>query len=143
MQPLQQYGAMPFVETPRGRLVLLITSRDSGRWVIPKGWPKPRLTPRELVALEALEEAGIAGVVGAAPLGSYTYIKRLNVLSWVRCRVEVYPLQVGLQHLDWVEKSSRSLLWCAPEDAASRVKERGLAKMLRGLGQAMPGGLSV
>lgn len=140
MKPLQQFGALAYVEAPGGRLVLLITSRQSRRWVIPKGWPEPGLAPRELVALEALEEAGIAGEVGAMPIGTYTYVKQLRLLSWVRCRVAVYPLHVGVQHLEWKEKPSRTLLWCAPEEAATRVRERGLARLLRRLGRGTWGG---
>jgi hypothetical protein len=85
----------------------------------------------ELAALEAYEEAGVKGDMGAEPLGSYLYTKRLHIFSWVRCSVDVYPLQVRWQELDWPEKSSRRALWVPPLEAASMVWEAQLAEVLR------------
>ena len=128
---MQQYAALPYVETPEGPLVLLVTSRDTGRWVIPKGWAKPKLTPRELAAREALEEAGITGDMGIEPIGRYEYTKRLHFLSWVRAHVEVYALLVDTQAAEWPERNRRRQLWCPPGEAALLVRERGLAALLR------------
>lgn len=61
MEPLKQIAALPYVETERSSLVLLITTRGMGRWSIPKGWPKPRLSDAEFAAQEAFEEARVAG----------------------------------------------------------------------------------
>ncbi len=131
MQTLQQYAALPYVETAGGVLVLLISSRDTGRWVIPKGWPKAKLTPFDLAAREAREEAGISGVIASDPIGSYDYVKRLHLLSWARCRVDVFPLRAEVQALDWDEKPSRRQLWCLPDEAARLVRERSLRALLR------------
>lgn len=131
MAPLTQYAALPYVEVPGGILVLVITSRGTGRWVIPKGWPKPRRTPAELAALEARQEAGVRGVVDPAPAGSFVYWKRLHLLAWTRCRVEVFPLLVDVQKLDWKEKPERRLNWCTPAEAAALVRERGLKALIR------------
>jgi 8-oxo-dGTP pyrophosphatase MutT (NUDIX family) len=44
-QILQQYAALP-VTGHEGRFqVLLITSRVTGRWIIPKGHPEKKMTP--------------------------------------------------------------------------------------------------
>lgn len=131
MPPLQQFAALPYVEHPDGVLVLLISSRDTGRWVIPKGWPKSKLTPPELAALEARQEAGITGEIATQPLGSYDYIKRLHLLSWARCRVDVFALHADLQAIDWKEKPDRRQLWCPPRHAAALVREKSLAALLR------------
>lgn len=130
--PLKQVAALPFVETASGPLVLLVTTRGRGRWSIPKGWPKARLSDAELAALEAFEEAGVEGDIGARPIGSYLYTKRLHLLSWTKCSVDVYTLEVRSQALDWPEKGSRKLQWTAPGEAASLVGEAQLAEVLRG-----------
>lgn len=132
---LTQYAALPYVELPEGRLVLVITSRGTGRWVIPKGWPKAKRTPRELAALEAREEAGVTGTVAAEAIGSFVYWKRLHLLAWARCRVEVFPLAVDVQKLRWKEQPERQLRWCTPEEAAALVRERGLKAIIAGFDQ--------
>ncbi|MGH6735207.1 MAG: NUDIX hydrolase [Methyloceanibacter sp.] len=128
--PLKQVAALPYVETADGLLVLLITTRRMGRWTIPKGWPKPGLPDTELAAREALEEAGIRGDIGPRPIAQFLYTKRLHLFSWSKCTVDVYPLRARCQALDWREKSSRRLLWIEPDEAAGRVGERGLARIL-------------
>lgn len=131
MQMLRQVGALPFVEIESGLLVLLITTRGLGRWTIPKGWPKPGLSDAEMAAREAFEEAGIIGEIGPKPIAEYRYIKRLHMLSWARCTVDVYPLRARCQHLAWPEQGSRRSLWIAPCQAAAKVRESQLAKVLR------------
>jgi 8-oxo-dGTP pyrophosphatase MutT (NUDIX family) len=74
--PRAQYGALPFRRTPDLE-ILLVTSRDTGRWVIPKGWPMKSKSRRAAAAIEALEEAGVEGEVGRQPLGAYIYDKVL------------------------------------------------------------------
>ncbi len=138
MPPLQQYAALPYVEHPDGLLVLLISSRDTGRWVIPKGWAKSKLTPSALAALEARQEAGITGDIAAEPLGSYDYTKRLHLLSWARCRVDVFVLRADVQALDWKEKPARRQLWCPPRHAAALVKEAGLSALLQRFADTAP-----
>jgi 8-oxo-dGTP pyrophosphatase MutT (NUDIX family) len=129
--PLKQVAALPFVEVESGPLILLITTRGRGHWTIPKGWPKARLPDVELAALEAFEEAGVEGDIGDQPIGCYAYTKRLHIFSWVRCSVDVYPMQVRLQELDWPQKSSRRAKWVGPDEAVSMVREPQLADVLR------------
>ena len=54
---------------------LLITSRGTGRWIIPKGWPMPGRTLAQAALREAYEEAGIRGIVETSSIGSYQYYK--------------------------------------------------------------------
>ena len=84
-----QFAALPFRVADDGLRVMLLTSRETQRWVIPKGWPMRGRKPREAAAQEAFEEAGILGtIVGKRPVGSCHYSKRLSAhtASSVRCR---------------------------------------------------------
>jgi 8-oxo-dGTP pyrophosphatase MutT (NUDIX family) len=130
-----QYAALPY-RLRNGVEVLLITSRDTGRWVLPKGWPKKGQKPRASAAREALEEAGIKGKVGKTAIGSYCYGKRLpqGVLS---CTVEVYPLAVERQMSRWAEQGQRTVSWFSAEDAARLVEEAELANLLRAFASDM------
>lgn len=125
-----QHAALPYVETGGSVLVCLITSRGSGRWVIPKGWPKPGLAPHELAELEAAQEAGLQGRISTSRLGSFDYAKRLHAFSSVICSVDVYPLEVRKQLLDWPERHSRHLGWMDPARAAKLVEEPELASLI-------------
>ena len=131
----RQYGVIPFRRTPSGRLeVLLITSRGTGRWVIPKGWPMMAKTPQEAAATEAFEEAGVRGqIVDKVRLGSYRY-QKLNPSGLVgELTVGVFPMQVYEQLAEWPEQGERTAQWFSPRDAAALVAEPALGKMLRRL----------
>ncbi len=129
MHRFKQYAALPYVQLGDQLEVCLITSRDTGRWVIPKGWPKSNMEPHELAELEAFEEAGLEGKVSKNALGRYHYRKRLHFLSRISCRVFVYPLKVRSQHLKWPERMSRQLIWVPPQEAADRVAEKELSDL--------------
>lgn len=130
--PLKQVAALPFVHLEHGPLVLLITTRGRGRWTIPKGWPKPGMPDSELAAREALEEAGVEGDIASEPMGSFGYTKRLHLLSWAKCSVDIYALRVRCQVLDWPERQARKSKWVALKEAAAIVQETELAEVLRG-----------
>ena len=77
-----QYGALPYRVTKTGDIeFLLVTSRETGRWIIPKGWPIAGLEPAEAAAREAYEEAGVRGVVGIRAIGEYAYKKSSGPLA--------------------------------------------------------------
>jgi 8-oxo-dGTP pyrophosphatase MutT (NUDIX family) len=129
----RQYAALPFRRAGRGIEVMLITSRDTGRWVIPKGWPAPSLAPGPSAAQEAMEESGLVGEVSAQPIGSYRYSKRLADGSAVECTVEVFTLAVEQQLPSWPEQAERRTRWFAPQDAADAVQEPELGAIIRNL----------
>jgi 8-oxo-dGTP pyrophosphatase MutT (NUDIX family) len=114
-----------------GLEVLLITSLNSKRWIVPKGWPEPDLSPAENAAREAFEEAGVTGKIAAQPIGTYHYLKEKKDGGGVPCSVEVFALAVTKQLDDWPEKNSRELAWLSAEQAAARVSEPGLRQMLK------------
>ena len=114
--------------------VLLITSRETRRWVIPKGWPMRDRKDYRAAAREALEEAGISGRIRKRPLGTYAYQKRF-VDRVEPCRVRVYMLEVDKERVSWRERAERTRQWFKPADAADNVDEPQLAAMIRSLGQ--------
>jgi 8-oxo-dGTP pyrophosphatase MutT (NUDIX family) len=113
--------------------VLLISSRDTGRWVIPKGWPIKGLSPAETAAREAFEEAGLGGQVSKKPIGEFEYGKRLDNGSVQPCRVEVFGLEQMVQHPDWPEQGQRRLQWFSVAEAAEAVDEPDLKDIIRKL----------
>lgn len=129
--PRQQFGALCFRIKKGGKVeVLLITSRDTGRWVIPKGWPMKDLTPAKCAAQEAFEEAGVEGHVAKESIGSYHYFKRMDDGYGARCFVEVFPLEVKKLRSKFPEKGQRVLTWMSGKDAAKNVDEPELKKII-------------
>ena len=130
-QRLTQYAALAWRRPAGGAVeILLITSRETRRWVIPKGWPMKGLKPHQAAAREAWEEAGVEGRAGARKIGSFDYDKRLSGGQLQPVRVEVYPLQVLEVHEDWPEAHQRERKWTSGAEAASLVDEPGLARLL-------------
>jgi 8-oxo-dGTP pyrophosphatase MutT (NUDIX family) len=125
-----QYGALCWRVVDTGLEVLLITSRDTGRWIIPKGWPMPGLAPEAAAAQEAWEEAGVQGVVNPLCVGRYGYQKCLTAEALVPCAVAVYGLQVTHLADAFPEVAERRRQWFAPEMAALMVNEPDLASLI-------------
>jgi 8-oxo-dGTP pyrophosphatase MutT (NUDIX family) len=128
----QQYAALPIRVTEHGLIeVLLLTSRGTGRWVIPKGWPIRKLRPSASAAREAYEEAGIEGTIQSdAHVGCYRYAKSIHE-GEVEIAVKVFLLRVERQLDMWPERAERETRWFSPEAAAELVAEPGLAAILR------------
>lgn len=130
-----QHGALCWRRVDGAVQVLLITSRDTGRWVIPKGWPVAGLDAAASAAREAWEEAGARGDADPAPLGWYGYDKlrsRRGKRVAVPCVVSVHALQVAGQDEDFPEAQERRRQWFAPSDAAALVDEPELAALIAG-----------
>jgi 8-oxo-dGTP pyrophosphatase MutT (NUDIX family) len=102
-----QYAALPWRRVDNAIRILLITTRNTRRWIVPKGWPLEGYTPRECAAQEALEEAGVLGEVSPKPLGWFCYNKLRKTGEIVPCRVQVYPMEVLRQRRTWEEKAAR------------------------------------
>ena len=125
-----QYGALPWRRVNGAIEILLITSRNTRRWIVPKGWPMPERSPRESVAQEALEEAGILGEVAQKPLGWFHYDKVRKSGEVVPCKVQVFPMEVVRQRRTWLEKAARQTQWCSPQEALTHVGEAGLRQII-------------
>jgi 8-oxo-dGTP pyrophosphatase MutT (NUDIX family) len=130
-EPRAQFAALPWRLTAAGEVeVLLITSRETRRWVIPKGWPMKGVKSSKAAAREAFEEAGVKGKVSKSPVGSYAYDKRLKNGRLQHVRVAVFPLQVESEADSYLELGQREKLWVAPAEAARRVDEPELMVLL-------------
>lgn len=129
----KQYAALPWRLSGGAREICLISSRETGRWVIPKGWPIKGLTPAETAAREAYEEAGLGGQVSKKPIGEFEYGKRLNSGKVQPTRVEVFALEQMVQHPDWPEQGQRRLQWFSVPEAAEAVDEPELKDIIRKL----------
>ena len=133
-QSLRQAGAIPYRVVDGAIEVLLITSRDTGRWVIPKGYVESGETAAEAAAKEAFEEAGVVGSIPRRlPLGFVPYVKILKGGKGCPASIEVYPLLVEARKKDWPEKGQRKAKWFTVEEAAERVDEPALAALIRRL----------
>lgn len=130
----QQIAALPMRRDAKDQVrVLMVTSRDTGRWVMPKGWQMDGKKPWRAAEIEALEEAGAKGHIGNEMIGTYRYGKVLDDGQVIPCVVEVYPMFVEELMRDWKERKERKRKWFAPKAAAQRVDEADLAELLQSL----------
>lgn len=127
-----QYGALPYRFVASGELqLLLVTSRERRRWIMPKGWPIKGLTPPKSAASEAFEEAGVRGRIGSKPIGRYRYAKVLaDESGTIPCEVLMFELRVERQLEDWPEAREREKSWVSPQEAAWLIEEEGLRSIL-------------
>lgn len=111
--------------------VLLVTSRGSGRWILPKGWPVNNATPHESAAQEAWEEAGVVGEPDPRPLGLYSYKKIMDGEDDFPCIAMVYAVRVKSLSKDYPEATERKRKWVSRKKAAAMVGEPELTRILR------------
>ncbi|MCH1556279.1 MAG: NUDIX hydrolase [Pseudomonadales bacterium] len=111
--------------------ILLVTSRGTKRWIVPKGWPEDGLTPAEVAAKEADEEAGVTGKVKQRPIGVYSYKKHMENAESLPCIVTLYALKVKKQRDSYAEQSERRRKWFSCDEAASQVAEPELARLIK------------
>lgn len=135
--PRRQVAALCYRTGEDGRRkVLLVTSRGTGRWIVPKGWPIKGLDAAGSAAQEAWEEAGVRPArLGRKAIGSFLYRKRLNGKGSVLCRASVFPIEVGAVRNDFPERAERRRKWVAPAKAAEMVDEPELQELLRQFAQ--------
>lgn len=111
--------------------ILLITSRGSGRWIIPKGWPMAGKTPGACALLEAWEEAGVQGKASDQCIGMFSYTKLTDPGEPLPCIGLVFPVKVKSLAKSFPEAGQRKRLWLRPKKAAARISEPELANLLR------------
>ena len=127
----RQVAALPWRLEDGERRILMITSRETRRWVIPKGGRMAGKTDAEAAAQEALEEAGVRGEIAGRSFGVFRYAKRLKDDTERQCVVSVFPMEVLIQLGSWPEAHQRERRWMTPDDAASAVHEPDLAALIR------------
>ena len=134
MDFVRQVAALPFRREGDGSpRVLLVTSRHTRRWIIPKGWPQAGCDDHHAAAAEARDEAGILGVVLSSSIGCYTYRKQLRNGSVDVC-VTVFLLSITEELTSWLECEQRQRAWFTPAEAAALVEEPELQDLLRHIG---------
>lgn len=125
-----QVAALPWRAGRDGVEILLVTSRGTGRWIIPKGWSERGELKNEAAAREAWEEAGVAGIASSVVLGAYEYDKLLRSGGLRRCRVEVFALEVRRVDDIWPEMCERDRRWFTTARAVEACGEPGLAPII-------------
>jgi 8-oxo-dGTP pyrophosphatase MutT (NUDIX family) len=122
---------LPYRLTPFAALeILILTSRQSKRWIIPKGWPIKGLTPSRSAAREAFEEAGVIGKIGTRPIGNFRYKKADENGAGADCEVKIFPLLVKRQIASWPESEQRVIQWIDPAKAISLIGEPELKSLV-------------
>lgn len=133
-EPRRQYAALPW-RMGEGLEILLASSRESRRWIIPKGWPMRGKKPHAAAALEALQEAGLVGKIEKTRIGAFHYHKRMKNGADILCQVDVFPMSVQRQRKSWPEKDQRVTQWFGFADAAEEVREPELKALILDFGQ--------
>ena len=128
---MSQTGALCYrITRKRGPEVLLVTSRDTRRWVIPKGWLMKDRAPAEAALRVAFEEAGVEGEVAGEMLGIFSYDKVMGDRSVRPCIVTVFPVAVTRLRSSFPEHGQRERRWFRPKKAAKKVAEPELSAIL-------------
>ena len=126
-----QFAALCYRVVKGKMQILLITSRGTGRWIIPRGWPMDNKTPSEAALIEAWEEAGVKGKVHEVSLGLFSYTRTIGEEGLVPCVAMVYPVKVKLLEDEYPEAGQRKRRWLSREKAAARVDEPELQNIIR------------
>jgi 8-oxo-dGTP pyrophosphatase MutT (NUDIX family) len=121
-----QFGSLPYRMNGSSLQIMLVTSRASGSWILPKGWLAPGLPPHRSAAKEAYEEAGILGQPGSEPIGAFMHRKSTGR----RVQVEIYPLRVTEELENWPERLQRKRRWFNPHQAALVVSNMALRQLI-------------
>jgi len=127
-----QYGALPWRRRAEGLEVLLITTRNTGRWMAPKGSQMADRTAWEAAAQEAWEEAGVRGQITREPVGFFHYDKTRKSGEVARLRVDVFGLEVTDELESWPEAHQRERRWFPQAEAAAAVTDPELRELIAG-----------
>jgi ADP-ribose pyrophosphatase YjhB (NUDIX family) len=134
---LDQVAALPARLDAEGLVeVMLITSRETNRWIIPKDWAISELDPHEVAAKAAGEEAGLIGIAGTGPIGHFTYDNRLSSGMVLPCRVAVHLFRVTGQLDRWAGRGRREIAWLSSREAAKRVCNLTLQRLIARIGRS-------
>lgn len=127
-----QVAAVCYQGSGAERKILLITSRETKRWILPKGWPIDGLDASAAAAQEAWEEAGVkAANIAPEPVGQFEYPKQMESGAVVSCATQVFAIEVDHLEDEFPESDERTRKWVAPKEAASMVDEAGLQDILK------------
>lgn len=88
------------------------------------------LAPHDAAAVEALEEAGVRGIVSPSLLGGFSYLKVKRSGDSQMMRVDLFPLAVEVEEEIWQEQGERQRRWFSQIDAEAAVMEPELKAMI-------------
>lgn len=126
-----QFAALCY-RVRKGKLkILLITSRTTKRWIVPKGWPMDGKTPADSAAIEAWEEAGVRGTCNGQCIGIFSYSKETGSGSELPCVAMVFAIEVADLAEGFPEAAERKRIWVSRKKAAKLVDEPELARIIR------------
>jgi len=131
---IRQIAALPYRNHGTGDdevMILLVTSRDTGRWVLPKGNLMVGIAPHRAAAREAEEEAGVRGTIARKPLGRFPYRKWRSAKRFDMAKVDVFALKVTKELGSWKEQGQRERRWFPRDEAAEMVDEPELRVLIR------------
>ncbi len=126
-----QFAALCYKVVDGKTRILLITSRRSGRWIVPKGWPVDQMRPAAAAMMEAYEEAGVDGKVVDFCLGLYSYQKTIEDSEGLPCVAAVFPVKVKSLLKKYPERKERKRRWFSVSKAATKVVEPELARIIK------------
>jgi 8-oxo-dGTP pyrophosphatase MutT (NUDIX family) len=136
----KQVAALPVARAEDGSLrVLVITSRETRRFIVPKGWPMKGVKDHRAAEIEAREEAGLIGRAHKKPIGSYLAWK-VQTGGAQLVKLKVFLLEVERELNDWKERGQRGMAWLRIEEAAHVVSEAGLSQIILDLPHRLPAG---
>jgi 8-oxo-dGTP pyrophosphatase MutT (NUDIX family) len=135
-RPLQ-LGALPYRRKEDGSIeLLLVTSRGTGQWIVPKGWPIRGRSPAEAAVQEAYEEAGVRGKIAEKEVGQFDHAKS-RPLGFLHTRVVVYLLEVERELMRWPERTKRKRRWFSVDEAARAVRAPELRRLIQRLPETL------
>lgn len=131
-----QVAALPYRRDDKGMIeVMLVTTRGTGQWMVPKGWPIPGKSHPEAAAQEAYEEAGVRGRADATEVGRFEHEKTRFPAPSIDCIVAVFPMKVEQELTRWPERGQRTRRWFSIEEAKAAVQSPELAGIIAKIGK--------
>ncbi len=128
-----QSAAIPYRIIDKEIQILLVSASSKHHWLVPKGIIEPGCSASASAAMEAWEEAGVAGIISEQMLGCYQYEK------WGKtCTVQVFPLAVThvVANEDWQE-NHRDRQWLTVKKAVTLMNQIALAELVLDLVQQL------
>ncbi|MEO9772768.1 NUDIX hydrolase [Roseibium sp.] len=111
--------------------ILLVSTRGTGRLILPKGWPEKDKPAYETAVIEAYEEAGVVGEPDSRAMGSFRSFKGLSDGLRIRTKVLVFRIRFKKQLQSFPEIGQRKLFWLPLSEAIEAVDEPALGRFLR------------
>lgn len=117
-------GVLPFIREGDDFQIMIITTRTNGSWIFPKGQPMPGKTGEEVALIEAMEEAGIKGILTGIPL-VVPYMKSSGMTGMI-----LYPMEITKISKVWHEENERARKLVSITEASRKITQPGLISAL-------------